>query len=65
MNNESVTPIKENRSKKIKTMRDVKLFISELKEEIEYFGNRETIMAFEKILSEWNFNPEDFQSVEF
>ena len=56
---------KMSEKKEIKTMRDVKLFISELKEEIEYFGNRETVMAFEKILSEWNFNPEDFKILEF
>jgi hypothetical protein len=36
--------------------------LAELKEELNYFANWETIEKFNKVISEWGFNPEDFKN---
>ena len=51
-------------NKKIIKMSDVMTLLSELKEEVNYFGNSETLAAFDKKISEWGINPEHFRTNE-
>jgi len=52
---------KAQKAQRVRTIGDVKLLIAELKTEIRYFGNRETNWAFDRVISEWGFNPEDYK----
>jgi hypothetical protein len=48
--------------KQIKTIQDVKRLLGEIKSEINYFGNQETMCAFEKVISEWGFDTDDIDN---
>ena len=42
--------------KQIKKISDVKAMLSELRDEICYFGGSEVLLAFDKVASEWGFD---------
>lgn len=38
--------------------------IAELRSEVDYFGNSEMAQAFDRVISNFGFDPEDFKNVE-
>ena len=38
--------------------------IADLKSEVDYFGNSEMNQAFDRVISNWGFDPEDFKNIE-
>ena len=41
--------------------KELMILLAELREEIEYFSNTETLMVFDRIVSEHNIDPEDLK----
>lgn len=46
---------------KIVTISDVMMMLSEINTEIRYHGGNEMKSIFDRIISEWGFNPQDFE----